>query len=177
MTEMTFVDCKSGGTNLTIVVNVYQLSKGYQTKMLRINRQTDYAVRVVLALAKREPLVRLSSTAIQQEMLIPPSYMARIVAQLAQAGLVQTFPGREGGLQLPRPAAEITLKEVVEAFEGPMLLSECMQAKNEDDCPFLTNCPVRTKWGRVQVAMLREMAAVSFAELALEAQTIPLANG
>jgi Rrf2 family protein len=141
--------------------------------MLRINRQTDYAIRVVLALANREAGIRLSSSIIQQEMLIPQTYMSRIVAQLAAAGLVKTFAGRDGGLQLPRPASEITLKDVVEAFEGPMLLSECMQSKGEDDCPFQANCPVRTKWGRVQVAMLREMASVSFAALAEEAKNTP----
>ena len=141
--------------------------------MLRINRQTDYAVRVLLALATREAGTRLSSAVIQEEMLIPSSFMPRIVAQLANTGLVKTFAGRDGGLQLARPAAAISLKDVVDAFEGPMLLSECMQSKSEDDCPFQTNCPVRTKWGRVQVAMLREMASVSFANLAEEAKNAP----
>jgi len=76
---------------------------------------------------------------------------------------------------LPRPASRISLKDVVEAFEGPILLSECMQAKGEDDCPFRTNCPVRSKWGRVQVAMLREMASITFEDLAQEAAGIPVA--
>src|SRR5512143_2092398 len=142
--------------------------------MLKINRQTDYAVRVVLALAKAGESARLSSGAIQQEMLIPPALMSRIVAQLARAGLVKTFPGRDGGLTLPRPASQITLKDVVEAFEGPILLSECMQARGENDCPFQSNCPVRPKWGRVQVAMLREMAAITFESLAQEAIGISL---
>ena len=142
--------------------------------MFKINRQTDYAVRVLLALAKAGEGVRLSSGAIQQEMLIPPALMSRIVAQLARAELVNTFPGREGGLMLPRPASQITLKDVVEAFEGPILLSECMQVKGEDDCPFQSNCPVRSKWGRVQVVMLREMAAVTLESLAQEALGIPV---
>jgi Rrf2 family protein len=142
--------------------------------MLKINRQTDYAVRVVLALAKRGEGIRLSSAEIQQEMLIPPALMTRIVAQLAREGLVNTFPGRDGGLMLPRQADRISLKDVVEAFEGPILLSECMQAKGEDDCPFRTNCPVRSKWGRVQVAMLREMASITFEDLVQEALGIPL---
>ena len=97
--------------------------------MLKINRQTDYAVRVVLALAKYGEGTRLSSAVIQQEMLIPKAFMSRIVAQLARDGLVNTYAGRDGGLMLPRPASQITLKDVVEAFEGPILLSECMQAK------------------------------------------------
>ena len=63
--------------------------------MLKINRQTDYAVRVILALAKRGEGARLSSADIQQEMLIPKSLMLRIVAQLSRDGLLNTFPGRE----------------------------------------------------------------------------------
>lgn len=142
--------------------------------MLKINRQTDYAVRVVLALAKRGEGTRLSTAEIQQEMLIPPVLMVRIVAQLARAGLVVTFPGREGGLMLPRPASQISLRDVVEAFEGPILLSECMQVKGEDDCPFQANCPVRSKWGRVQATMLREMAVISFEDLAKESLGVPM---
>ena len=142
--------------------------------MLKINRQTDYAVRVILALAKRGEGIRLSSAGIQQEMLIPKAFMTRIVAQLSREGLINTFPGRDGGLMLPCPASRITLKDVVEAFEGPILLSECMQVKGEDDCPFQSNCPVRSKWGRVQVAMLREMASISFEDLVKEALGVPM---
>ena len=143
--------------------------------MLKINRQTDYAVRVILALAKHGEGIRLSSADIQKEMLIPKSFMTRIVAQLAREGLVNAFPGRDGGLMLPRPASQITLKDVVDAFEGPILLSECMQVKGEDDCPFQSNCPVRPKWGRVQVAMIREMASISFEDLAKESLGVPMA--
>lgn len=142
--------------------------------MLKINRQTDYAVRVILALAQRGEGARLSSAEIQQEMLIPKAFMTRIVAQLSREGLVNTFPGRDGGLMLPYPASKITLKDVVEAFEGPILLSECMQVKGEDDCPFQSSCPVRSKWGRVQAAMMREMASISFEDLAKESLGIPL---
>jgi len=142
--------------------------------MLKINRQTDYAIRVVLALAQSGEGARLSSAEIQTAMLIPHALMARIVAQLAHAGLVNTFAGRDGGLMLPCSPSKITLKDVVEAFEGPILLSECMQAKGEDDCPFRSNCPVRSKWGRIQAAMLREMASITFEDLAQESSIMPL---
>src|SRR5262245_60444278 len=134
--------------------------------MLRINRQTDYAVRVPLALAKRGEAARLSSTEIQQEMSIPRAFLTRIVAQLSREGLINTVPRREGGMMLPCPASQITLRDLVEAFEGPILLAACLQVKGKDDCPFQSNCPVRSKWGRVQVAMLREMASITFEELA-----------
>lgn len=142
--------------------------------MLKINRQTYYAVRVILALAKRGEGARRSSTDIQQEMSIPKAFMPRIVAQLAREGLVNTFLGRDDGLMLPHSASKITLKDVVEAFEGPILLSECMRVKGEDDCPFRANYPVRLRWGRVQVAMMREMASITFEDLAKEALGAPL---
>lgn len=159
---------------LTIAVNVYQNSNHLFANMLKINRQTDYAVRVILALAKRGETARLSTAEVQREMLIPPAMMVRIVALLAREGLIKTFPGRDGGLMLAHPPSQITLRDVVETFEGPILLSQCLQARGEDDCPFRTNCPVSPKWGRIQVAMLREMAAINFEELAKEAQGVPL---
>ena len=86
--------------------------------MLKINRQTDYAVRVLLALAKRGESARLSSADIQQEMLIPKAFMTRIVAQLSHAGLINTFPGRERWFTLPHSASQITLKDVVERLRA-----------------------------------------------------------
>ena len=112
--------------------------------MFRVNRQTDYAIRVLLMLAQQPEGTRLSTSEIGREMLIPPAFLPRIVAQLAQANLLLTFPGRDGGLQLPRPAGQITLKDVVEVMEGPLLLSECMTG--EEACPFEGNCRVRCRW-------------------------------
>lgn len=133
--------------------------------MLRINRQTDYAVRVVLALAKRGESARSSSAEIQREMQIPKSFMGRIVAQLAQAGIVLTFPGRDGGLSLSRSPEKISLRDVVEAFEGPFYFSDCLSKEGSEDCPFSSGCPVRPKWLRVQIAMLREMGSILFSDL------------
>ena len=141
--------------------------------MLRINRQTDYADRVVLALAKHEEGTRLSTAEIQREMLVPAGLMPRIVADLAKTGMINTYTGRDGGLSLSRPAEQITLRDVVEAFEGPVLLSRCLQVTGDGDCPFIMTCPVRSKWGRVQAAMLREMASINFADLAQEALSAP----
>lgn len=138
--------------------------------MLRINRQTDYAVRVLLALARREEGTRLSSAGIQREMLIPPAFLPRIVAQLAQSGLVQTFAGRDGGLQLGRLPEQISLRDVVELFEGPLLLSDCMAG--EDNCPFEDDCMVRPRWTRLQDVIMRELSTTTFSDLAKEADSV-----
>jgi Rrf2 family transcriptional regulator, iron-sulfur cluster assembly transcription factor len=138
--------------------------------MIRINRQTDYAIRVVLSLAKRDLNTRVSTTEIQQEMLIPPSLAQRIVADLARGGFVQTFPGRDGGLILARPAREINLRQVVEHFEGKIFVSDCLLGKGE--CPFDNNCPVRCRWARLQSTMMQELEQITFDDLAQEALSV-----
>lgn len=138
--------------------------------MLRINKQTDYAVRVILALASQEPKTRLSTASIQKKMLIPQSFLPRIVAQLANAGMIKTFAGRDGGLELSRSADEISLLDVVTTFEGSMMLCECLHTAGGNDCPFDGDCLIRSKWGRIQGEMVREMAATNFADLAAQSQ-------
>jgi Rrf2 family transcriptional regulator, nitric oxide-sensitive transcriptional repressor len=139
--------------------------------MLKINRRTDYAVRVILALAKRPFGGRLSTQVIQEEMQIPRPFLQRIIADLSKVGLLETFPGPSGGLQLARPAAEINLRHIWEAIEGPLEISACLNAP--DDCPFGFTCPVRCRWGRLQNLMLRELESTTFSELAEEAAAQP----
>ncbi len=134
--------------------------------MIRINRKTDYAIRVLLALAKRPPGTRLSTARIRDEMLIPPALAQQIVADLAHGGFITTFPGRDGGIQLAHSAAQINLWQVIEHIEGPVYLSECMT--EELECPFEDHCPVRRRLDRLQALICDELESQTFDQLALE---------
>ena len=138
--------------------------------MLRINRQTDYAVRVLLALAKHPPDTQLSTAEIRDEMLIPKSVSLRIVADLARGGFIHTFPGRDGGIKLAHPAEEINLLQVVEHFESNFAVSDCIHA--EGVCSFEESCPVRRKWVRLQQLITKELASITFAELREDAMSL-----
>ncbi len=94
--------------------------------MFRVNRQTDYAARVILALAKKPQGTRISTSEIGREMLIPPALLQRIVAELANGSFIKTQPGREGGITLAKLPRQITLLEIVEQFEGPLVISDCI---------------------------------------------------
>lgn len=80
--------------------------------MLRISRKTDYAVRVMMAFSQQAPGNRLASAKIENEMLVPGPFLHRSVARLAQAGLIETFAGPRGGIQLAQPAEEISLRDI-----------------------------------------------------------------
>ena len=121
----------------------------------------------------------LPTSQIQQEMLIPKALSLRIVAELAKGEFIVTYPGRDGGLKLARPAAEINLRQVVTHFEKNFTVSECLH-KN-DTCPFDQNCPVRCRWSRLQALILQELENTTFEELAREASSVkelvPLSTG
>lgn len=134
--------------------------------MIKINRRTDYAVRVVIALAKRPAGTRLSSKEIQDEMFIPRPFLQRIIAELSRAGIIFTSPGPKGGIQLSRLAEQINLKDILEAMEGQLCISNCLYKPEE--CPLSTACPVRNRWGRLQTVLLQELAQTTIAQLAQE---------
>jgi len=142
--------------------------------MICINRHTDYAVRILLALAKHHFGMRLSTSQIRDEMLIPPALIQRIVADLARGKFIDTFPGRDGGLQLARPSAQINLKQVVEYFEGPISISDYLT--DDLDCPFEAQCPVRISWGGLQTIITNELEKISVQRLALEAKQIEVSS-
>jgi len=138
--------------------------------MLKINRQTDYAVRVILALSKKPVGTRLPTSEIQKEMLIPPALIQRIVAELANGGFIITQAGRDGGITLAHSPGQITLLQVVEHFEGPIHLSDCLLKAGE--CPFDSRCPVRCRWGKLRDTLRSELNQVTFNELVQDALDI-----
>jgi Rrf2 family nitric oxide-sensitive transcriptional repressor len=131
--------------------------------MFRVNRQTDYAVRVVLALSKMPQGTRMTTSEIGQKMLIPPSLLQRIVAELANGGFIKTQAGRDGGITLAHLPHQITLLQIVEHFEGALIISDCIL--KEGDCPFENKCPVSCQWKRLNDILRAEMARITFAQL------------
>lgn len=140
--------------------------------MFRVNRRTDYAVRVMLALAKRPAGTRISTRTIQDEMLVPPAFLQRIIADLSKADLINTFAGPNGGLELAHPPEEVHLLRIWEAIEGPLLISECVRGEHE--CPLGILCPVRRRWCKLQLIIEKELKRITLAELAADAELILL---
>jgi Rrf2 family protein len=130
---------------------------------MQITRQADYAVRAVLYLAQIGSERRAATSQIAQEQNIPPSFLAKIVSQLSVAGLLQTSRGARGGVSLAREPEQISILEVVEAIDGPILLNECV-AVNGSDCNFGDDCPMRPVWCDAQLELVNRLKNTSFAQ-------------
>ncbi|MEA1978458.1 MAG: Rrf2 family transcriptional regulator [Chloroflexota bacterium] len=130
---------------------------------MQITRQADYAVRAVLYLSGLDNGRRAPTSEIAQNQHIPPSFLAKIVSQLSVAGVVQTSRGARGGVSLARAADEISLLEVVEAIDGPIMLNECVFDSNA--CVFGDNCQVRSVWCNAQETLAATLRGTTFASL------------
>ena len=127
---------------------------------MQITRQADYAVRAVAYLAQLGSDKRAATNQIAQDQQIPPSFLAKIVSQLSVAGLLQTSRGARGGVSLARTPEQISLLEVVEAIDGPIMLNECVL--NAGACRFGDTCPLRPIWCDAQAELVERLKSTTF---------------
>ena len=136
--------------------------------MLGIARYTDYAARLVLHLACQEGDAAIPIARIAEARLLPAPYVRRLVGRLVAAGILATERGAQGGVRLARPAAGISLLDVVLAMEGGIALNECLAPGHA--CPLAAACPVRTAWSGITDSLKAQLAAVRFDALAAGAE-------
>ena len=129
--------------------------------MLSINRQTDYACRIILHLATCSE--RVTAHEIARQQLVPRALARRIVTRLANAHLVIAGCGREGGLELARPPSEISLLDVIEAIEGP-LTPEAGIFYHPLRVPGVGGA-AREAWVQACAAVIAELSRVTFDKL------------
>ena len=131
---------------------------------MHLTREGDYAIRVLADLAGRPrgDVARTEDLTVTTG--VPRAYLAKIVQALARAHLVLTRQGPGGGVSLREDPARITLRQMVEAIEGPIHLNRCLVRAGE--CPRDAFCAVHPVWARIQAVLLRELDAVRLIDLA-----------
>jgi Rrf2 family protein len=128
---------------------------------MQITRQADYALRAMYYLARLDSSQRAATSQIAQEQRIPPSFLAKIISQLSIAGLIHTSRGARGGVSLARSPEDISILEVVEAIDGPIMLNEC--TSSIEACPFGEECPIRPLWCDAQTELVERLKEKTFA--------------
>ena len=139
---------------------------------MKLTRGGEYGIRGVLYLSQQEEGKVSMLSAIAKTQDVPPRFLAKIFQALAKAGVVKSHRGAKGGFSLAKPAGEITIKDVIEAVEGPIQLNICLAAPGE--CNREALCPIHTVWEEAQEKMMMVLGRKSFAELAREEKQLLL---
>jgi Rrf2 family protein len=123
--------------------------------MIRLSKRTDYGLMAIRHLGLLPAGACRSAREIAHEYRIPPALMAKLLQRLARKGLVSSQHGTKGGYHIARRPREITLREVIEAIEGPVALVECLDPC-KGGCPQDGTCTVK----RPLLAIQRKISAI-----------------
>lgn len=129
--------------------------------MLRISKLTDYAILLMVELTREGEVLSAHVLADRIHVEVPTA--GKVLKQLAGSGLVESFRGASGGYRVNRPAAEISVAEVIAAIEGPIAMTEC--SAEPGLCNVEDSCNLRGNWQRISTAVARALEDVSLAEM------------
>ena len=132
---------------------------------MRLSSMADYAVVTMCAAARHCGMTRVSAAELARETGLPLPTVQKLVSLLSRAGLLRAVRGSGGGLKLARPAAAISLADIVEAVEGPIALTACVE-QGRHDCALEPCCNVRPHWGVVNETLRGALAGVPLTQLA-----------
>ncbi len=139
---------------------------------MKLTRGGEYGIRGVLYLAQQDEGKVSMLSAIAKSQDVPPRFLAKIFQALAKAGVVKSHRGAKGGFSLARPASEITIKDVIEAVEGPIYLNVCLMEAGE--CNRTSLCPMHAIWEQAQEQMMAVLARANFSELVDKAKLLAI---
>jgi Rrf2 family protein len=108
-----------------------------------VTRETDYAVRCVLYLAREKDQVA-NVTEIAHAMQIPRTFLAKILQRLIRSKIVGSLRGMNGGFKLAKKPADISLLDIMEAIQGPAGINVC--AVDSKKCQRSSSCAVHPVW-------------------------------
>jgi Rrf2 family transcriptional regulator, cysteine metabolism repressor len=131
--------------------------------------KAEYGIRVMAHLARHGEGEPISLASIAEAEGLPLAYLEHLVQRLRRADLVDSRRGAHGGYSLARPAAEITMADVVSALEGEIAPIECI-TESPDGTLVCTReaqdpCPTKLLWTRVQGSIVRTLNDMTLADL------------
>ena len=142
--------------------------------MFKLNRMTDYAILVLGVLAHRQGQILTTAQLAELTGLNQPT-VAKVAKTLVAAAMLDTQRGVHGGYRLARRSSIISLVQIVEAMEGPIVVNDCVDGAHD---PRLANncCFVSQNWNRVNLAVRNALNDVSLEDLIDPAQLFASAD-
>lgn len=139
---------------------------------MKLTRAGEYAVRCMIYLAHSGHGVLVSKQEIAEHAEIPPHFLAKIAQQLSKARLIVIKQGPKGGYSLLKPAAEVSLLQIVEVMIGEISLNQCVDRPSS--CSVSDSCSVHKIWTKASRQLRETLGAVSLAQLSENESCIPI---
>ncbi len=141
--------------------------------MIRLSRLADYGMILMTHIASSpEPLHTAHAVAAATH--VPEPTAAKILKALSRSELLDSHRGAGGGYELARSPHDITTAEIIAALDGPIALTECLDA-HTGPCVLETFCPTRGSLYKINQAIHRALDDITLADLVSPFPLPPLA--
>lgn len=145
---------------------------GSDKPMMRLSKMTDYAVVMMVHMGQSKGRV-FSSAHIAEETGVPLPTVSKLLKELARGGMLTSIRGVNGGYRMDRTSENVSVAEVVQALEGPIALTACVDGA-DDNCNVESFCGMRGNWNKVNTAIRVALEGVSLAEMAMQPVMFPV---
>lgn len=132
--------------------------------MIRLTNLADYGVVLMCTMAKK-PKELHSAYQLGQETGIPVPTVSKILGALSKSDLLISQRGLKGGFRLSRPAPDITVADIIEAIDGPIALTNCID-KAPGDCCYEDLCSMKPHWQLINDAVKKGLSEITLNEIA-----------
>jgi Rrf2 family protein len=136
-----------------------------RSSLMNVGRRVDYAVRALSFLAGQPPEKIISRADIEKSQDIPSFYLSKIMKDLVAGGLVRSHIGSKGGFTLAKLATSITIKDVYETVERPLVLMDCLE-RGTDYCSYCSVCTQKSIWEEAQKVLADFLGRISINDIA-----------
>lgn len=137
---------------------------------MKLSTESRYAVLALVALAREPQGSVLEVSMVAERAAVPAPFLAKIFAKLTRYGILTSHRGRVRGYALTRAAQELTLKEILEAIDGPDLFERCVFWT--ETCDADNPCPLHPAWQHLRPKITEAMAQTTLADVAGEATNV-----
>jgi len=130
--------------------------------MLRLTKLTDYGILLLTHIAADDARL-FASNDLSNATHIPSPTVSKVLQALLGAGLLESIRGAKGGYRLSRPAAEVSVREIIDCFEGHIALTECNM--DDGECEQLPFCATQNNWKRINEAVRDALDSISLKDM------------
>jgi FeS assembly SUF system regulator len=140
--------------------------------MMRVTNLADYAVLLLCRMADSGSKLT-SANELSARTGVPIPTVSKILGTLSRAGILNSQRGLKGGFALSRPTSNISVADIVEAVDGPICLTACIDDPNHN-CEYEDVCNAQPHWAKINSAVHDALSQMSLADVSKgEARQIP----